>query len=262
MAWDAAQYEKFDDHRTRPFRDLLARVPLSGPARIVDLGCGNGLATLLMAQRWPGARITGVDSSAQMLDAARKRDLDGRIDWLESDVAQWNPRDQNPDLIVTNATLQWVPGHEAMIEQWLDALPDGGAFAMQVPGNFSAPSHRMIREAVADHPRSGDLKPLLRHDPVLSPEGYAELLASHCAHVDAWETTYVQILDPAGAQDNPVLEWVMGTALRPIVAALDDSERSVFLAGLGERLAQAYPRRPFGVPFPFRRIFAVGVKGE
>ncbi|MBC9956186.1 methyltransferase domain-containing protein [Yimella sp. cx-51] len=262
MAWDAMQYEKFDDHRTRPFRDLLARVPLSDPARIVDLGCGNGLATLLMARRWPDARITGVDSSPQMLDAAREHDLDDRVEWVEGDVAQWNPSERDPDLIVTNATLQWVPGHEAMIEQWLDALPAGGAFAMQVPGNFSAPSHRIIREAVADHPRSGELKPLLRHEPVLSPEGYAELLASRCAHVDAWETTYVQILDPAGTQANPVLEWVQGTALRPILAALDDSEQPAFLADLDERLAQAYPRRLFGVPFPFRRIFAVGVKGE
>ncbi len=260
MRWDAVQYEKFDDHRTRPFADLLHRVPLAQPRRVVDLGCGNGLATLSMLQRWPDARITGVDSSAPMLEAARGHDPQGRVDWVEGDVATWTPP-AGIDLLVTNATLQWVPGHEEMFASWLDALADGGVFAMQVPGNFTADSHRIIREAVTDHPRADDLAPLLRHDPVLAPEGYAERLASLGATVDAWETTYVQILDPAGAHSNPVLEWVKGTALRPILGALHEGEVEPFLADLDRRLTQAYPRRPYGVTFPFRRVFAVAVKG-
>ena len=260
MRWDAKQYEKFDDHRTRPFGDLLNRVPLQAPTHIVDLGCGNGLATLSMLDRWPAARITGVDSSEAMLAAARDHDIDGRVEWVNQDVSQWVPPTE-VDLVVTNATLQWVPGHEAMIERWIDALPVGGAFAMQVPGNFTADSHRVIREVVHEHPRAAVLAPLLRHDPVLSPQGYAALLAEHCVHVDAWETTYVQILDPAGQQQNPVLEWVKGTALRPILAALSEHEVDPFLNELKDRLADAYPRRSYGVIFPFRRIFAVGVKG-
>lgn len=259
MRWDATQYEKFDDHRTRPFDDLLARVPADRPARIVDLGCGNGLATLRMFRRWPDAEITGVDSSGEMLTAARDHDSDHRVDWVEHDIAEWHASDQ-PDLIITNAALQWVPGHEAMIDRWLPRLPSGATFAMQVPGNFEADSHRIIRELVGEHPRAAELGRTLRTDPVLDPTGYADLLAAHCDHVDVWETTYLQLLDPAATQGNPVLEWVRGTALRPILAQLDRGESEDFLAELDTRLARAYPRRAYGVPFPFRRIFAVGTR--
>jgi trans-aconitate 2-methyltransferase len=215
-----------------------------------------------MADRWPDAQIVGVDSSRNMLDQATAHDTTGRVTWVEQDVSHWDPTPAAAELIVTNATLQWVPGHERMIPGWLDSLPDGGAFAMQVPGNFTADSHRLIRDVVQSHPRADTLAPLLRHDPVLPPEGYADLLSRGCGHVDAWETTYVQILDQDGAQANPVLEWVKGTALRPILDRLEPHEVEPFLADLGARLADAYPRRPYGVPFPFRRIFAVGVKVE
>ncbi|GAB3588482.1 methyltransferase domain-containing protein [Calidifontibacter terrae] len=258
--WDARQYERFADHRTRPFEDLLQRIPLAAPERIVDLGCGNGLATLLMAERYPAAQIVGVDSSQNMLDQAAAHDAESRVEWVNQDVAHWDPATAAPDLIVTNATLQWVPGHERLIPGWLNSLPAGGGFAMQVPGNFGADSHRIIREAVADHPRSAELSALLRHDPVLEPTGYADLLTQHASYVDAWETTYVQLLDPEGAQANPVLEWVKGTALRPILDALDAVEQEAFLADLDRRLAAAYPRRSYGVAFPFRRIFAVAVR--
>ena len=261
MRWDAVQYEKFDDHRTRPFADLLSRIPLADPGSIVDLGCGNGLATLSMLERWPDARIIGIDSSSDMLEQARAHDGDGRVSWLNADVVQWDPADVSVDLIVTNATLQWVPDHASLIERWLDAASQGAVFAMQVPGNFAADSHRIIREVVSSHSRAQELTPLLRHDPVLEPEEYADLLSTRCGHVDAWETTYVQILDPAGTQENPVLEWVKGTALRPILDGLRPDEVDPFLASLGNELAVAYPRRPYGVLFPFRRIFAVGAKG-
>ncbi|WP_328823372.1 methyltransferase domain-containing protein [Metallococcus carri] len=256
-SWDPTQYERFADHRTRPFVDLLARVRTEAPRTVVDLGCGNGLATLLLAQRWPQARIVGIDSSAAMLAQAAAHDTANRVEWVEADVSQWNPRDQRPDVIVTNATLQWVPDHEPLIERWVSALPPGGAFAMQVPGNFTAHSHRIIREAVADHPRAADLSGLLRADPVRDPAGYAGVIGRHTADVDAWETTYLQLLDPVGAQAHPVLEWVKGTALRPIIEALTPEETESFLDDLARRLDAAYPRRPYGVPFPFRRVFAV-----
>lgn len=260
VTWDARQYERFADHRTRPFADLLQRIPLAEPTRIVDLGCGNGLATLMIAGHFPQAKIIGVDSSQHMLDQAGEHDTDGRVDWVNQDVAQWDPCTAEADLIVTNATLQWVPDHELLIPVWLASLPSGGVFAMQVPGNFGANSHQIIRETVADHPRGNDLARLLRHDPVLEPAEYADLLAGHSSSVDAWETTYVQLLDPQGTQENPVLEWVKGTALRPILDALTDAEREPFLADLDRRLAAAYPRRSYGVAFPFRRIFAVAVR--
>ncbi|RNI23929.1 methyltransferase domain-containing protein [Flexivirga caeni] len=258
--WDPQQYEHFSDLRNRPFADLVARVGAEAPKSVVDLGCGNGPLTISLAQRWPEATITGIDSSPAMLERARALDAAGRIRWEQGDVAAWQPSPA-PDVIVTNATLQWVPGHVALIESWLRALPAGGWFAMQVPGNFDAPSHRIIREVARAHRRADDLVGALREAPVETPERYAEVLAAACGHVDVWETTYLQILDPQGAQRSPVLEWVKGTALRPLLDVLNESEQEAFLAELTQRFDAAYPRASYGVAMPFRRIFAVGRKG-
>ncbi|MFC6703782.1 methyltransferase domain-containing protein [Flexivirga alba] len=258
--WDPQQYERFSDLRNRPFGDLIARVGADSPRRVVDLGCGNGPLTLTLADRWPEADITGVDSSESMLQRASALDAQGRVRWELADVSKWDGADET-DVIVTNATLQWVPEHLALIDRWLAGLPAGGWFAMQVPGNFDAPSHRIIRELAREHSRAGDLAGALRDAPVESPECYAEALASYCGHFDVWETTYLQVLDPQGAQRCPVLEWVKGTALRPLLDVLDDSERDGFLDELVGRFDAAYPRAPYGTPMPFRRIFAVGRKG-
>lgn len=263
--WDPSQYERFADHRTRPFFDLLARVGAERPSRVVDLGCGNGPLTLTLADRWPDAAVTGVDSSAQMLERARHLDDRDRVTWQLQDVTEWQVgEDGAPDVIVSNATLQWVPEHRDLIPVWLAGLAPGGWFAMQVPGNFDAPSHRIIREVAAAQPDGERLLADYRMtSPVGDPTEYADLLAAHCPYVDAWETTYVQLLDPAGDQESPVLEWVKGTALRPLLDRLDEPGRDRFLADLREALDRAYPRRSYGVPFPFRRIFAVGrVAGE
>ncbi|AKU15910.1 methyltransferase domain-containing protein [Luteipulveratus mongoliensis] len=257
--WDPAQYERFADHRTRPFFDLLGRVGAENPSLVIDLGCGNGPMTLAAADRWPDARVIGVDSSADMLERARDLDADGRVEWVEADVAAWDLSGVGaPDVIVSNATLQWVPSHRELIPTWLEALRPGGWFAMQVPGNFAAPSHVAVREVAAAQPRGPELTAALREAPVDDPVAYADLLAGRCPHVDAWETTYVQVLDPGGEQPSPVLEWVKGTALRPILDRLDTEEQAAFLAELGTRLGHDYPRRSYGTPFPFRRIFAVG----
>lgn len=257
--WDPQQYERFSDLRNRPFVDLVARVGVEKPTTVVDLGCGNGPLTLSLADRWPGANITGVDSSATMLARARALDPTGRVQWVLGDVSAWEPPGAT-DVIVSNATLQWVPGHVELMERWLRALPTGGWFAMQVPANFDAPSHRIIREVAREHLRPDDLVGALRESPVEAPERYAEVLAQACDHVDVWETTYLQILDPQGAQRSPVLEWVKGTALRPLLDVLDDAEREAFLTELVSRFDAAYPRAPYGVVMPFRRIFAVGRK--
>lgn len=260
--WDPAQYERFADLRNRPFFDLTGRLSAENPSHIVDLGCGNGPLTLSLADRWPDATVTGVDSSPQMIDRAREVDIDRRVTWELADVTAWEPAPGSvPDVIVTNATLQWVPGHLALMKRWLAALPDGGWFAMQVPGNFDAPSHRIIRELARAHRRAGDLEGALRDAPVETPERYAETLSAVCGHVDVWETTYLQILDPQGAQRSPVLEWVKGTALRPLLDVLEGGEREEFLAQLTGRFDAAYPRAAYGVAMPFRRIFAVGRKG-
>lgn len=260
--WDPQQYERFSDLRNRPFGDLIARVGADSPRRVVDLGCGNGPLTLTLADRWPDAAITGVDSSESMLQRASGLDADGRVQWQLDDVATWQPpEDGSPDVIVTNATLQWVPEHLALIDRWLAGLPEGGWFAMQVPGNFDAPSHRIIREVARAHDRARDLEGALRDTPVESPERYAQALSEHCGHLDVWETTYLQVLDPQGSGRSPVLEWVKGTALRPLLDVLQDSEKDEFLEELVTRFDAAYPRAPYGTPMPFRRIFAVGRKG-
>lgn len=255
-SWDPGQYEKFATLRDRPFLDLLGRVGADNPGLVVDLGCGNGPLTLLMAQRWPDARIIGIDSSPEMIERARELDAAGRIEWQVGDIEDWQP--VAADVLITNAALQWVPTHRELIPQWLSVLPDGAWFAMQVPGNFDAPSHRLIRETVAEHPRAAELVGALRSDAVEDPAGYAELLATSCRHLDVWETTYLQVLDPAGAQRSPVLEWVRGTGLRPVLDRLGDHEKEAFEETLMSKYEKAYPRRSYGVPFEFRRVFAVG----
>ena len=258
--WDPQQYAKFSDHRSRPFGDLMARVGASDPALVVDLGCGNGPLTLSLAERWPAARIVGVDHSPQMLDSARAMDREGRVEWVESDVAQWDPASlgTRPDVIVTNATLQWVPDHLALLTRWSAALAPGGWLAMQVPGNLDAPSHALMRDVAEDHPEVDRLRPALQRLGVEAPAVYVELLGGVGLEVDGWETTYQHLLDPQAQQASPVLEWVRGTGLRPVLEALvDQTQREAFLTDYDARLRVAYPRTPIGVIFAFRRIFAV-----
>lgn len=263
--WDPQQYAKFADHRGRPFHDLLARVGAEAPGVVVDLGCGNGSLTLDLAQRWPGARVVGVDHSPQMLQEARGLDVDGRVEWVEADVAEWDPATlaAAPDVVVTNATLQWVPGHEQLLARWASALGPGGWLAMQVPGNHDAPSHALMRDVAARHPAAGRLETPLRRLAVREPAEYVELFGAAGLEVDAWETTYLHVLDPLGQQENPVLEWVRGTGLRPVLDTLTDAtERDAFLADYDTRLRAAYPRTSIGVVLPFRRIFCVGHRPE
>ncbi len=260
--WDPRQYARFADHRGRPFADLLSRVATE-PGLVVDLGCGNGPLTLGLADRWPAARIVGVDHSPQMLAAARGLDAAERVEWVEAEIADWDPASlgEAPDAIVTNAALQWVAGHLDLLPRWVDALAPNGWFAMQVPGNGNADAHRLMREVAATHAESAVLVPALQRQAVAEPAVYVEALSRLGCDVDAWETTYLHVLDPQGEQENPVLEWVRGTGLRPVLDALSDEEsRDAFLTEYGARLQVAYPRSTAGVVFPFRRVFAVARK--
>lgn len=259
--WDPSQYALFSGHRGRAFHDLTARVHATDPRLVVDLGCGDGALTLTLADRWPRARVVGVDPSAEMLDRARAADTGSTVEWVADTAETWQPRSAGPaiDVLVTNAVLQWVPDHLALVPGWVQALSPGGWFAMQVPANFGAPSHRAMRELAARHPRARELEPVLqRARAVAETSTYTALLAGLGLEVDAWETTYHHILDPEGAQRSPVLEWVQATGLRPVLGVLtEEPECQGFLDDYVALLDEAYPRQPFGVEFPFRRVFAV-----
>lgn len=260
--WNPEQYALFASHRGRPFADLLARVDAARPRVVVDVGCGDGPLTLSLARRWPGARVVGLDSSPEMLDAARALDTDGRVEWVEARAEDWDPASLGApvDVLVTNAALQWVPGHLDLLPRWVDALADDGWFAMQVPSNFDAPSHALMREVAARHLRADDLLPVLRRAAaVATPAEYLGALASLGLEADVWRTTYEHVLDPDGRQRSPVLAWVRATGLRPVLDVLtDDAERAAFLDDYAALLDDAYPRRPWGVVLGFSRTFAVG----
>ncbi len=264
MAWDPHQYALFGSHRGRPFVDLLGRVAATEPDVVVDLGCGDGPLTLSLTDRWPDARVVGVDSSPQMLAAAREHDEQGRVDWVEGRAEDWDPGSLGApiDVLVSNAALQWVPGHLDLFPRWVDALVPGGWFALQVPNNVDAPSHALMREVAARQPRATELaRPLERVGNIVAPHAYLRAMAELGLDPDVWETTYEHVLDPEGAQRSPVLEWVRGTGLRPALDVLTgDEERQAFLAEYAEALDAAYPREPHGVVLGFRRIFAVGHK--
>ncbi|MBT1001895.1 trans-aconitate 2-methyltransferase [Paenarthrobacter sp. DKR-5] len=254
MQWDPGQYGKFGDHRQRPFFDLLARVRADSPRAVVDLGSGPGNLTAVLAGRWPGARVTGLDSSADMVQAAEEHAAGlGNLGFERGDIASWHPG-ADTDVVVSNAALQWVPGHRSLLARWVDELAAGAWVGLQVPGNFAAPSHALLRAVAGDRRWSAKLQGVLSHEEVGEPEDYLGILLDGGCTADAWETTYLQLLPGT----DPVLEWVRGAALRPVFEVLDDAERAAFESEYRERLRDAYPPSAHGTVYPFRRIFAVG----
>lgn len=254
MAWDPALYLAYADQRLRPAAELLARIALDHPDSIVDLGCGPGNSTRLLRQRWPDAQILGVDNSPQMLARARTDGVSAT--WVEADLQSWCPA-QPADLIYSNAALQWLDGHAQLLPDLMRNVAKGGALAVQMPRNFDAPSHRLLREVARTGPWSATLAPLVRDDPVADADTYYDLLAPYARAIDIWETIYLQVLEG----DDPVLSWISGTTLLPLLGALDAPLRDAYLAALAERLRAAYPRRPDGTTFfSFRRIFIVAYR--
>ena len=249
--WDPTTYLAFSDQRARPFHDLISRIGVSRPRRVVDLGCGPGNLTEILARRWPEATIAALDSSPEMVDAARERGIDARV----GDVTTWQP-EPDTDVVISNAVLHWVPGHPRLLRTWAKTLPAGAWLALQVPGNFAAPSHALVRDLAARLEWRDALADvgLLRPEAVLDPRGYAELLTDAGCQVDAWETTYLQRMTGA----DPVLRWISGSALRPVRAALDDEQWALFWEQLAPGLRSAYPESLDGTTwFPFRRVFVV-----
>lgn len=259
--WDPDRYAAFRRERERPFHDLVARIDADAPRRVVDLGCGPGTLTATLADRWPDALVQGIDASPAMLVEAERVSADHpNLTFAEQSIEDWEPA-PDADVVVTNAALQWVPAHTALLPRWLDALPSGAWFAMQVPGNFGSPSHRLMRETAADGPWADALSGVLRANPVRDAAGYLDLFEDAGLDTVAWETEYLQLL----AGDDPVLEWVRGTGLRPALAALDAADPSgalttAYTERYAAALRDAYPRGRHGTVFPFRRVFAAGRK--
>jgi trans-aconitate 2-methyltransferase len=254
FVWDPQQYRQFAGPRSRPFGDLVAQIGASAPRHVLDLGCGDGELTATLTRRWPSAQVIGLDSSAEMLARAASR-AGPQLAFRQADVAA-EPADPHADVVVSNALFQWLPEHVEVFQRWIAAMAPGAWFAFQVPGNFAAPSHELMRELVAAEPWASLLPAgVLRHeDAVRTPAEYSGVFLNAGWGVDAWETTYTHLL---GGPD-PVLEWVRGTGLRPVLAALPPDRVRAFEAEYATRLRQAYPPRDDGLtPFEFRRVFCV-----
>ncbi|MBC8241287.1 MAG: methyltransferase domain-containing protein [Alphaproteobacteria bacterium] len=260
--WDPAQYGKFADERARPAMDLMAQIPLvaallDGRGQIIDLGCGAGHQAAALADRFPMAQVLGIDSSAEMLEQARTTHGETeRSRWRETPVEDYTP-DIAPDLIYSNAALQWVGGHETLFPRLASWLKPGGVLAVQMPNNFDAPSHQIMRDAADNGPWTTRLAGVRRDFPVRGAAFYYAALAPHARHLDIWETTYIHVLEGA----DPVAQWTKSTGLRPYLSVLkDDAERDAFFEDYAARLRKAYPPEPDGrTLFPFRRLFMVAV---
>ena len=249
MSWNPEQYLKFAGPRLRPALDLLNRVETAEPRLVCDLGCGAGNVTRLLAERWPAARLIGVDSSPEML--AKAKTALPSAQWVVGDLGRWQPP-APADVIFSNAAQHWLDDHGALFRRLLGFLAPGGVLAVQMPRNFQAPSHLCLQEAAAAGPWVDRLSRHLRPSPVGEPAFYWDLLAE--TGPDIWEIEYQHALEG----EDAVVQWTMGTALKPLLDALDEPWRGQFLEEYRRRIAVAYPRRADGVTlFAFRRLFIV-----
>jgi trans-aconitate 2-methyltransferase len=253
--WNPGQYLKFEDERTRPPRDLLAQVPLEQAQRVIDLGCGPGNSTELLIARYPEAEVIGLDSSAEMLRQARTR-LPG-CTFVQADLTTWTP-EKRVDLLFANAVFQWLPGHPAVLQQLLQALPTGGVLAVQMPDNTKEPALTLMVEVASQGPWAGNpalIEAGRGHLP--SPESYYDLLKPLCQHIDIWHTIYNHVM----AGPEGIVEWFKGSALRPFLSALDPAMHNDFLAAYTAQLARHYlPRYDGKVLLRFPRLFVVATR--
>ena len=260
--WDPGQYHRFTNHRLRPALELLGRVPVAGASLVYDLGCGSGNVTRIIAERFSGARVAGVDISSDML--AQAAETPSRIEWIETDIAEWEPNGA-PELIYSNAALHWVDDHTTLFPKLFGLVAPGGCLAVQMPLSYLMTSHVLMRKTLADGglngSRLGDetLAAAVARKWVLEAGRYYDLLAPEAESVDVWETEYLQRLEG----EDPVLEWVKATGLRPILNGLRAAQRERFIEVYRERLRRAYPRRPGGhTLYPFRRLFIVAIRRD
>lgn len=251
MTWSAKQYSTFEHERTRPVRDLVAAIATPDVQVAIDLGCGPGNSTEVLAERFPQANVTGMDSSDDMLVNARKR-LPA-LNFALAQIESWNP-DQTFDVILANASLQWVPDHSSLYPRLLSKLNPGGSLAVQTPDNMEEPSHRLAREVAAQGPWASKIS-AVRHPPRHNATFYYELLQPLCSSVDVWRTTYHH---PLKGGHQAVVDWFESSALRPYLAPLDEAQKTAFLERYLQAIREAYPALPDGtVLLPFPRLFVV-----
>jgi trans-aconitate 2-methyltransferase len=256
--WSPGQYLKFSEERTRPCHDLAARISVSPVRRVIDLGCGPGNSTQVLAGLWPDAELTGLDNSTHMIDDARWSHPGWR--WIAADIVDWAFSDREPfDVVFANAALHWVPNHDIVYPRLLERVAPGGALAVQVPNNMDGPGNRFMREVAASpawerHYPLGRVREWYVHDRGF----YYDVLAPHATRIDMWETEYIHVLPNVEA----IVEWYRGTALRSFLDVLPaTADRDRFAADYLERLRTAYTPRPDGsVLFPFRRLFAIAYR--
>jgi trans-aconitate 2-methyltransferase len=257
-SWNPDQYLKFAAERARPFADLVGRIPTQAPRTIVDLGCGAGNVTRTLLDRWPDTRVLGIDSSAEMIAAAAQHASE-RLAFAVGDLTTWRPAEP-VDVIISNATLHWVPRHVDLFPMWIGDLAPGGTFAFQIPANAD-PRAAQALDTITESPRWSGLFDSVHRagalagnpDGVRTPAVYTDILGNLGCAVDAWETTYLHVLPG----DDPVVEWFRGSGLRPYLDALDPDDRSEFLAEVRAAFREVFPQRPYGTVLPFRRIFVV-----
>jgi trans-aconitate 2-methyltransferase len=259
VQWDPGQYGRYGDERSRPFFELMTRVEAARadapePAHVVDLGCGPGNLTHALADRWPSAEVLGVDSSADMVQAAAEHAIPGRLTFIEGDLAGW--RAAHPvDVIIANAAFHWVPDHVDLLAVFAAMLTPGGVLAFQVPDNFGEPSHTLLRDLrLSSRWRAQLGADADRGAGVERPDRYLRALVDAGLEPDVWQTDYLHVLQG----EDAVLEWVKGTALRPVLSLLHGHDRDEFITAYATALRAAYPAREFGTVFAFRRTFAVG----
>jgi trans-aconitate 2-methyltransferase len=265
MQWDPVQYSRYANERSRPFFDLTGQVAAADPTSVVDLGCGPGELTAALAQRWPNARIRGLDSSAEMIAQANSADpishpvSDPTPNLMFELASAEDFHADATDVLVSNATLQWVPNHRELLRRWARELRPDGWLAFQVPANFDAPSHRLMREVAARPRWRASLEGTLRDElAVLTPSDYLNLLSEAGLTVNVWQTSYLHVL----VGRDPVLEWVRGTGLRPILQALTPADAEDYAAEYAAELRAAYPPQALGTVFPFLRTFVVAHKAS
>jgi trans-aconitate 2-methyltransferase len=255
--WDANQYLRFNEERTRPCRELAGRVTLDAPGHVIDLGCGPGNSTAVLADRWPKAALIGLDSSLEMIASAR-RGAPG-LDWRAGDIAAWAVENGHRcEVVFSNAALQWLPNHADLLPKLLNRVAPGGALAIQVPGNLDAPAHSIMREMAASTDWSGFFRGGVREWHVEDMKTYHDILSPEAADLDLWETEYQHIVPDASG----IVEWYKGTGLRPFLDVLPSDEiKNAFTAEYLEHIRRAYPSRPNGhVIFPFRRLFLIAYR--